>query len=169
MPRDITDLVSEHIKSLSAKQPTPPKTEDAIRLDKGELPYPPSPIVVQAIAQAASTINRYPEILGGSLREKLAVYTGVNPNQIIINNGSDDSIELILKVFVQPGDEVILPIPTFFIYDFATKSVGGIPINVHRTEDFGLDVEAILAKVTPRTKVLFIANPNNPTANLVPR
>ena len=169
MPRNITDLVGEHIKSLSAKQPTPPKTEDAIRLDKGELPYPPSPIVVQAIAQAASTINRYPEILGGSLREKLAAYTGAKPNQIIINNGSDDAIELILKVFVQPGDEVILPIPTFFIYDFATKSVGGIPINVHRTEDFGLDVEAILAKVTPRTKVLFIANPNNPTANLVPR
>ena len=161
-------LINEHIQALNPKQPLH-KGEDAIRLDKGELPYPPSPDVVKAIAAAAVTLNRYPEVLGGSLRTALATYNNTKVEQIIIGNGSDDLIELIVKVFVKPGEEVLLPIPTFFVYDFAAKVVGGVSVAVKRTEDFGLDVEAIVEKVTPRTKVLFIANPNNPTANLVAR
>jgi histidinol-phosphate aminotransferase len=161
-------LINEHIKALNPKQPLL-KSEGAIRLDKGELPYPPSAKVVQAIANCATQINRYPDVMGGSLREALAGYTRCKTEQIVIGNGSDDLIELILKVFVKPGDEVLLPIPTFFIYDFATRVVGGVPIPVNRTEDFGLDLQATEAKVTSKTKVLFIANPNNPTANLIPR
>lgn len=164
----LDSLVNEHIKALNPKQ-TLLKSENAIRLDKGELPYPPSAKVVQAIADAATQINRYPDVMGGTLREALAAYAKVKTEQIVIGNGSDDLIELILKVFVKPGEEVLLPIPTFFIYDFATRSLGGIPVSVKRTEDFGLDIEAIKAKVTSKTKVLFIANPNNPTANLVSR
>jgi len=169
LTREITHLINAHIQSLHSKAAGPLKLEDAIRLDKGELPYPPSPQVIEAIASAASTINRYPEVLGDTLRAKLTEYTGTTTEQIIIGNGSDDLIELIVKVFLQPGDEVILPTPTFFIYDFATRVVGGVPVWVERSGDFGLDVEAILAKITPKTKILFIANPNNPTANLVPR
>ena len=161
-------LLKENIKALNPKQ-TLYKSEDAIRLDKGELPYPPSPDVIKAICDAASEINRYPDILGGTLREALAQYTGVKTEQIVIGNGSDDLIELIIKIFVKPEEEVLLPIPTFFVYNFATRVVGGIPVSVKRTEDFGLNVEAILEKVTSKTKVLFIANPNNPTANLVSR
>ncbi len=161
-------LINEHIQALNPKQPLH-KGEDAIRLDKGELPYPPSPDVVKAIAAAAVTLNRYPEVLGDSLRTALATYNNTKVEEIIIGNGSDDLIELIVKVFVKPGEEVLLPIPTFFVYDFAVKVVGGVSVVVKRTEDFGLDVEAIVEKVTPRTKVLFIANPNNPTANLVTR
>ncbi len=168
MNHRITDLVNEQIKSLNPKEALH-KGVDAIRLDKGELPYPPSPKVVKAIADAASHLNRYPDILGGNLREALAEYTGKKINQIIIGNGSDDLIELILKVFIGTGEEVLLPIPTFFIYDFATKVVGGVPVAVKRNEDFSLDVEAIIKRVTDKTKVIFIANPNNPTANLVTR
>ena len=162
-------MVNQHVKSLSPKVAGPPKADNAIRLDKGELPYPPSRHVIEAIASAARTLNRYPDILGGELRGALANYTKAKPEQIIIGNGSDDLIELIVKTFVQPGEEVLLPVPTFFVYWHSTELINARPVFVQRTADFGLDLEALLQKVTPQTKVLFIANPNNPTANLVAR
>lgn len=162
-------LINEYIKSLPPKNSGPEKGDDSIRLDKGELPYPPSLGVLKAIADSAGTINRYPAILGGSLRKSLAEYCGTKTEQIALGNGSDELIELILKVFMKPGDEVLLPTPTFFVYGFTTQLLGGVSVTVKRTDDFGLDVTAIIEKVTPKTKVLFIANPNNPTANLIPR
>ena len=164
----LDSLFNEHIKTLTPKKAII-RGENAIRLDKGELPYPPSPKVVQAIAETVNQINRYPDVLGGTLRTALADYTGVNPEQIVIGNGSDDLIELIVKIFLKPGEEVILPTPTFFVYGFATRVVGGVPIEVARKEDFSLDIDAIINQVTPKTKVIFLANPNNPTANLEPR
>jgi histidinol-phosphate aminotransferase len=97
----------------------------------------------------------------------LAHYVGVNPDQIIIGNGSDDLIELILKVFVQPGQEVLLPRPTFFVYDLASQLVGAKVVDVARTANFDLDLEDLTTKISDRSKLIFIANPNNPTANLV--
>ena len=165
---NLDSLFNEQIKSLTPKKAII-RGENAIRLDKGELPYPPSPKVVQAIAEAANQINRYPDVLGGSLRTALAEYTRVNPEQIVIGNGSDDLIELIVKIFLKPGEEVILPSPTFFVYSFATKVVGGVPIKLARKSDFSLDINAIINSATSKTKVIFLANPNNPTANLEPR
>lgn len=147
----------------------PFKGRDAVRLDKGEFPFPPSPKVIEAIAASAVECNRYPNILGGDLTDALAEYTGRDRAQIIVGNGSDDLIELILKVFLQPGDEVLLPVPTFFVYGNATQILGGRPVSTNRTPSFDLDIKAICQHVTPRTKVLFIANPNNPTANLISR
>ncbi|ELS00670.1 histidinol-phosphate aminotransferase [Xenococcus sp. PCC 7305] len=165
---NLDSLFNEHIKTLTSKKAIA-RGDNAIRLDKGELPYPPSLKVVQAIAETAHQINRYPNVLGGSLRAALAEYTGAKPEQIVIGNGSDDLIELILKIFLKPGDEVLLPRPTFFVYGFATRVVNGIPIKVDRKKDFSLDLDAIVHRVTPKTKVIFLANPNNPTANLEPR
>ena len=165
----IEQWVNPSIRNLASKSASPSKDDQAIRLDKGELPYPPSQQVVDAITTAATTCNRYPAVLGGILRDKLATYTGAQLDQIIIGNGSDDLIELIIKVFVQPGQQVLLPIPTFFVYGHATQVMGGVPVLVQRTPDFGLDVEALVTKVTPDTRVLYIANPNNPTANLIAR
>jgi len=162
-------LINPHIQTLSPKSPGPAKGPRTIRLDKGELPFEPPPGVLGAIAQAATTSNRYPPIQGGALREALAAYTGVGADQIILGNGSDDLIELLMKVFVQPGDEVLLPIPTFFVYGFAAQVLGAKPVQVNRTASFELDVAAILNHINPRTQLLFIANPNNPTANLSPR
>ncbi len=164
----VENLINQHIQTLNSKTSSP-KKDNTIRLDKGELPYPPSPQVIQAITNAASEINRYPEVMAASLRKKLAEYTGKLPEQITIGNGSDDLIELIIKVFVKPEEEVLLPIPTFFVYEFATRVIGGIPVWVKRQENFDLDVEAIIEKLTSKTKILFIANPNNPTANLISR
>jgi len=140
-----------------------------VRLDKGELPFPPSDLVIKALIGAVSQINRYPDLMGGSLRDSLAHYTSTQSEQIIIGNGSDDLIELILKVFVSPGDEVLLPIPTFFVYEFATNVVGGKPIFVPRDAQFDVEIEQLLSQVTAKTKVIFLANPNNPTANLISR
>lgn len=162
-------LINEHIKNLPSKKPQFSKESNAIRLDKGELPFPPSPKVIEAITKAATDINRYPEILGGSLREALVGYTGTDYEQIFLGNGSDELIELILKIFLKPSEKVLLPIPTFFVYEFSTQLLGNSPILVSRTDNFDLDVEAILKKITSDTKVLFIANPNNPTANLTSR
>lgn len=164
----IAQLANPSIQNLKPKHAIQ-RGENVIRLDKGELPYPPSVHVIQAIADAASQLNRYPEVLGGTLKNALTEYTGHPSEQIIIGNGSDDLIELIIKVFVAAGEEVLLPTPTFFVYGFTTQMMGAIPIAVQRNADFSLDIEAILESITPKTKVIFIANPNNPTANLVSR
>lgn len=166
---DIDRLVKANIQGLSSKAAGPLKDEAAIRLDKGELPYPPSSKVLDAIAAAATSINRYPDVLGGALRLVLAAYTGAAENQIIVTNGSDDLIELVLKTCLQPGDEVLLPIPTFFVYGHLTQVIGGTPVCVQRTKEFGVDLDDLLQAVTPQTKVIFLANPNNPTANSIER
>jgi histidinol-phosphate aminotransferase len=157
------------VRSLPSKQAGSSKSDRAIRLDKGEFPYPPSPKVITAIQAAASGINRYPEVLTNTLRQAIANYNQVELDQIFVGNGSDDLIELVLKICLEPGDEVILPVPTFFVYGAASQMLGGVAVNVPRQADFGLDVAAILAAITLRTKLILIANPNNPTANLVDR
>ncbi len=169
MKSTIESLVNPQVLSLPPKQAGPVKSPSSIRLDKGELPFAPSPLVIEALGRELTQINRYPEIMGGSLRTKLAQYTQASTDQIILGNGSDDLIELILKVFVGPGDEVILPSPTFFIYQFATTVVGGLPVIVPRNSQFDIEVEDILARHSPKTKIIFLANPNNPTANLTSR
>jgi histidinol-phosphate aminotransferase len=157
------------VRSLPNKQAGSVRSDRAIRLDKGEFPYPPSPQVIRAIQAAASSINRYPEVLTNTLRQAIADYNQVDLDRVFVGNGSDDLIELVLKICLEPGDEVILPVPTFFVYGAASQMLGGVTVSVPRKADFGLDVAAILAAVTPRTKLIFIANPNNPTANLVDR
>jgi histidinol-phosphate aminotransferase len=161
-------FINEHIRSLPAKVPGQPKSKDMIRLDLGEVPYPPSPRVVQAIVAAATEMNRYPEMSATPLRAALAQYAKVRPEQIVVGNGSDDLIELIVKVFLKPGEEVLLPIPTFFMYTHAVQILGGKPVFVQRRKDFGLDVPSLLNQASPLFKIAFIANPNNPTATLTP-
>jgi histidinol-phosphate aminotransferase len=169
MDKSIRLNIRSTVQNLPPKQAGQPKSARAVRLDKGEFPYPPSPQVISAIQAAASGINRYPEVLTTELRQAIANYNQVAVEQIFVGNGSDDLIEQVLKICLEPGDEVILPVPTFFVYGAATQMLGGVTVSVPRTADFGLDVMAILAAITSRTKLIFIANPNNPTANLVDR
>jgi histidinol-phosphate aminotransferase len=162
-------LVKDHIKALSPKINSYSEYGNAIRLDQSECAYPPSPKVIQAISEAVPTINRYPEILGGSLTQALAEYTSAKKEQIFIGNGSDDLIELILKVFVKEEEQILLPVPTFPWYWFSAKALNQEVIFTNRIEDFGLDIDVLIQKITPKVKVIFIANPNNPTANLAQR
>jgi histidinol-phosphate aminotransferase len=162
-------LINEHIRALNPPKADLLNHDRGVFLDKSELPYGPSPLVIQEMIKAATTVNRYPEILHHSLRTAIANYTNTRKEQIFVGNGSDAIIELLLKIFVKFGENVLIPIPTFFVYQHATKIVGGNPIFVNRLDDFGLEVPRLLQKVTPEVKLIFIANPNNPTANYVSR
>jgi histidinol-phosphate aminotransferase len=162
----VSNYINEYIKYLPHRQPDPEERRNGIFLDRGELPYPPSPRVIAAISEAATKSNRYPEILDSSLREALSNYVGVPVNQILVGNGSDDLIELIVKVFVKSNDEVLLPIPTFFVYLHSTQILGASTVLVKRQDNFDIDVASLIEQVSPRTKIIFIANPNNPTGNL---
>ena len=162
-------LVNQYIKALTPRIADTERNDRAIYLDRNELPYPPSPHVIQTITDTVSTVNRYPETLGGSLRSALADYVGVAEKEIVIGNGSDDLIELLAKVFIAPQKEVLIPNPTFLVYSLATQIMGGNPVFVKRTSSFDLNVQEIIDKVTDLTKIIFIANPNNPTGNLISR
>lgn len=119
--------------------------------------------MVEAIRDAATMANRYPGSGSPELRDAIARYTGVAPAQIVVSNGSDEAIEWISRAFLSNGDEVLIPAPSFFYYHAAAQAVGGVPVFVPRKPDFNLDLDAIFNSITPRTKVLYISNPNNPT------
>ncbi|MBT9314307.1 histidinol-phosphate transaminase [Leptothoe spongobia] len=163
------NLTNPHIKELMPRVAASSRSGPGIYLDCNELPYPPSPKVVQAIVEAIPRLNRYPDTLGGSLRKALANYAGVAEQKVIIGNGSDDLIELIIKVFIAPGEEVVILDPTFPIYALSTRVMDGHPVIFRRMTDFGIDFQYIIENITSTTKAIFIANPNNPTGSLVAR
>jgi len=163
--------INPPIRALPVKAASPDRAPEAIRLDKGEFPYPPLPAVVEAIAAAAPDIHRYPDLLGGDLRARLADYAGVAPEQVVVTNGSDDAIELVLKVCLPPGGSVLLPTPTFFVYGFSARLLGRTVVEVpmpQRTGEFAIVPDDLLAQAES-AQVLFLANPNNPTGGRAPR
>ena len=163
------NLIPDHILKLPQRKVTPPATPGEIRLDRNEQPVPPSPKVIAAIQGAAAMAHRYPGSGSPDLRAAIASYNNVSPEQVVAGNGSDELIEFISRAFLSNGDEVIIPAPSFFYYTVATQAVGGVCIYPPRKADFTLNLDAIFAAVTPRTKVLYIANPNNPTGTSVNR
>lgn len=133
------------------------------RMMSNESPFGPSERVLQAVVEAARLGNRYPTS-ARHLREKLAARNGVLPDGVILGAGATEMIDLVIRTFVAPGEEVLLNVPTFSMYEARTRVVGGIPVLVPMTGD-GFDVPAILRAVTERTKVLFLCMPNNPTGS----
>ena len=147
-------------------QHTEVSVEKVVKLDGNENPYGCSPKVYQALATYPYYHN-YPDPEQRELRKALEEYTGVSRQYIIFGMGSDELIDLILRLFLNIGDEVINCPPTFGMYPFSTDVCGGRVINVPRTEDFALDVVGIKKALTKRTKVIFVASPNNPTGNII--
>ncbi|MCX7912642.1 MAG: histidinol-phosphate transaminase, partial [Dehalococcoidales bacterium] len=139
-----------------------------IKLNANENPYGCSPKVRRALASCRH-FNIYPDDGQQELRKRLATYAGVAPEHIVAANGSNTLIDMIVRLFVQPGDEVITCIPTFDIYRFSTELCGGKVVNVLRGDDFAVDVRAVKSAITNRTKLIFLATPNNPTGNIIPR
>ncbi|ETR72274.1 MAG: Histidinol-phosphate aminotransferase [Candidatus Magnetoglobus multicellularis str. Araruama] len=156
--------INPWIKKIKQRPFNPQRPEGSVDLYIGENPYPPSPHVLKAIAAAAENINKYPDSAGDAVKEKLAAYTKANKEQIVIGNGSDDLIELMVKVFVKQKEKVIIPIPGYFSYWRSTKIRGGVPVFVNRKDNFELDIEKI---VQADAKLVFIGSPNNPTGNIV--
>jgi histidinol-phosphate aminotransferase len=139
-----------------------------VKLDANENPYGCSPQVRAAIAQC-DHYHVYPDPEQVELRAALAGYAGYPAEQLLAGAGSDELIDLLIRLVVEPGDRVLDAVPTFGMYSFLTPIQGGIAVPVPRLADFSLDVPALLAAVDDRTRLLFIASPNNPTANLAAR
>jgi histidinol-phosphate aminotransferase len=139
-----------------------------IKLDANENPYGPSPRVAEALARF-DQYHRYPDPDQKVMRPLVGAYAGVPADSVMLGNGSDEIIDLLCRIYLDPGDEVIDCTPTFGMYLFSTALCGGKQVEVPRTASWAVDVEAVLAAITPRTRLIFLATPNNPTGNAVDR
>ncbi|MEI6986618.1 MAG: histidinol-phosphate transaminase [Rhodospirillaceae bacterium] len=138
-----------------------------IRLASNEGAFGPSPRAVAAYQAIAPDIHRYPD--GGSrkLVQALACRHGLDPMQIVCGNGSDELLHLLALAYSGPGDEVMHSAHGFLVYPLAARSVGATPVSVPERA-LTADVDAMLAAVTPRTRIVYLANPNNPTGSYLP-
>ena len=139
---------------------------DAIKLASNENPYPPVPAVVAAIAAAAGDVNRYGDHRAADLRAALAGWLDVDVDRVAAGCGSVGLLQQLLLAYVDPGDEVVYPWPSFEAYPIDVQLTGGVEVTVPLV-DHTFDLEAVAAAVTDRTKLVLLANPNNPTGTAV--
>lgn len=135
---------------------------DVVKLASNENPLGCSPHAKAAIVQAIDEVGRYPDGNGFALKQQISQQFGVDMSQITLGNGSNDILELVARTFVSAGDEVIYSQHAFAVYALATQAVGAVGVEV-AAKDYGHDLSAMAQAVTPKTRVIFIANPNNPT------
>ncbi|MBN1161108.1 MAG: histidinol-phosphate transaminase [Dehalococcoidales bacterium] len=177
MADDIEKLIRPHLVGFTGySASTSPDTlkgkvdvplASLVKMNANENPYGCSPRVLKALA-AYRTFNIYPDDGQQELRKMLAGYAGSPAECIVAGHGSNTLIDSIVKLFVGPGDEIINSVPTFDIYSFSTEICGGKVINVNRGDSFAVDVKGIKSAISPRTKLIFLATPNNPTGNVIP-
>ncbi|MBM2810503.1 MAG: histidinol-phosphate aminotransferase, partial [Chloroflexi bacterium] len=139
-----------------------------IKLDANENPYGPSPRVAEALARF-DQYHRYPDPDQKVIRPLVAAYAGVPADSVMLGNGSDEIIDLLCRIYLEPDDEVIDCTPTFGMYVFSTALCGGRQVEVPRTASWDVDFDAVLSAITPRTRLIFLATPNNPTGNALDR
>jgi len=142
--------------------------DSVIKLDANENPYGCSPKVNRALA-ACPDLNIYPDAAQTELRRLLAGYTGVGVERIVAGSGSGDLIDLLLRLLIEPGDEVVACVPAFSMFRFSTRMYGGRLVEVPRDRDFAVTVSAVKAAVSKKTKLILLDNPNNPSGNLTPQ
>lgn len=161
---------NEGIAHIAPYQPGKPIDElkrelgldDVVKLASNENPLGCSPHAKAAIVQAVEEIGRYPDGNGFALKQQISQQFNVAMNQITLGNGSNDILELVARTFVAAGDEVIYSQHAFAVYALATQAVGAIGVEVP-AKNYGHDLTAMAQALTPKTRVIFIANPNNPT------
>ena len=136
------------------------------KLSSNENPFGPSPQAVAAMQAVVAGAHHYPDPASTALRQALGEHHGIDPDRIVCGTGSDEIIHLVAGAFAGPGDEILHVRYGFAVYDIATRRVGATPV-VAPDDDYGTNVDALLALVTPRTRVVFLANPNNPTGTLI--
>jgi histidinol-phosphate aminotransferase len=142
--------------------------ERIVKLDANENNYGPSPKVAKAL-QKFNGYHIYPDSAQTELRELMSRYTGMPAEQIVAGAGSDQLIDLLVKLFAGPGDEIINMVPSFAMYRFYADLGGATVVEVPRDANFNIDVKAIQKAITTRTKLIFLANPNNPTGTITPQ
>jgi histidinol-phosphate aminotransferase len=136
------------------------------KLSSNETPLGPSPKAMEAI-RTFDHLELYPDGAASKLREAIAAKYGLDPARIICGSGSDELLSLITNAYVGPGDEGIFTTHGFLVYRIAILAAGGTPV-VAPEKDLHTDVDAILSRVTSKTKIVFLANPNNPTGTYIP-
>ncbi|WP_128290722.1 histidinol-phosphate transaminase [Afifella aestuarii] len=140
---------------------------ETFKLSSNETPLGPSPAAVEAFRSLAGDLHLYPDGSARKLREAIAAAHGLNPDRIICGNGSDEILTLAAQTFLSPGDEAIYPQYGFLVYRIAILSAGATPV-VAPEKDLTVDVDAILACVTEKTRLVYLANPSNPTGTYLP-
>ncbi|MBM4045430.1 MAG: histidinol-phosphate transaminase [Planctomycetes bacterium] len=159
------NLFRPNIQKMTGYTPgKQPKGGGFVKLNTNENPYPPSPKVIAAIKHAAcETLRLYPDPLATAAREKAAAVLGVKPAQVLMGNGSDDLLTMIIRAFVGPGDKVAFPYPTYSLYDVLVKIQDGISCPVDFPDDYSLPNNIVVKGA----KVTFIANPNAPSGTMI--
>ncbi len=137
------------------------------KLSSNEFPLGPSPQAVAAYREVAGHLEEYPDGAATALREAIAHAYGLDPDRIVCGAGSDDLLNLLARAYLADGDEAIHTTHGFLVYPIATLGTGATPV-VAPEKNYTADVDAILSCVTERTKIVFLANPNNPTGTFIP-
>lgn len=170
----IEELALPGVRGLQAYEPGKPVDElerelgltNIIKLASNENPLGASQKVIDAITSALSELSRYPDGNGFALKQVLADKHGVTTEQVTLGNGSNDILELLTRAFVSPENEVVFSQHAFAVYPIVTQAVGAKAVIVP-AKDWGNDLDAILTAITDKTRVVFVANPNNPTGTCV--
>jgi histidinol-phosphate aminotransferase len=139
---------------------------EPVKLSSNENPFGPSPRAIEAFQRASHTLHRYPNTDHAQLRRAIGEVHGLDPDRIICGVGSDEILHFLCQAYAGPGDEVIHTEHGFLMYRIATLACGATPVEVRERERV-TDVEAILAALTPATRLVFVANPNNPTGTML--
>ncbi len=140
----------------------------SIKLASNENPLGSSPLALKAIRDHLENLRRYPDGSGFYLKQRLSQRLGVAESCIVLGNGSNEIIDLIIRTFVQPGEEVLMSEPTFLVYQLMTQAVGGRAVQVPQSS-FAHDLESMTDAFTHSTRVVFIDNPNNPSGTVISR
>lgn len=162
--------VSESVKTIKPYEAGKPLSEvereygitNAVKLASNENPFGCSPKVGQAVLASLPGMNRYPEPVPFTLCQKLAEKYHVRMENLVIGNGSDDIIALLAHGFLDPGQEAVMPLPSFLMYEISVKTAKGVPVMVP-LKDFTTNLDGLVKAVTPKTKLVFVTNPFNPT------
>ncbi|SEQ85044.1 histidinol-phosphate aminotransferase [Amphritea atlantica] len=170
MACDFYQLATPGVQGLHPYQPGKPVEElerelgisNSIKLASNENPMGPSPVAMAAVQAALGESCRYPDASGYKLKQALSERYGISPDTITLGNGSNDVLELIGRAFIVPGDEVIYSQHAFVVYMLVAQSTGATSVVVPARE-WGHDLDAMAAAITDKTRIIFLANPNNPT------
>jgi len=170
--------LSPFLKTLPVYQPGRPIEEVArelglpadsiIKVASNENPFGPSPLALAAMQKVLANLNLYPDGNAFYLKQKLAAKLGVEPTNLILGNGSNEIIEFVSHALLAPGADVVVSQYCFAIYPIVAKMFGANVITVP-ARDYGHDLPVMLKAITPKTRIVFVANPNNPTGTLAPR
>ncbi len=170
--------INPNLKDVPTYQPGRPIEEVArelglpvegiIKLASNENPFGPSPAAMAAMEKALGQLNLYPDGNAFYLKQKLATHLGVEPANLIVGNGSNEIIEFVGHAMLGPGTEVVVSQYCFAVYPIVTRMFGAKLVSVP-SRQYGHDLPAMLRAITPQTRLMFVANPNNPTGTVAPR